>query len=165
MSLRHLAVSLLLLCAACGSSERATTDTASPGAAASASPARGDTAMRPDSAGGMAGMSGMAGAHADTVVDRVRNDLAAMDAAPGDSITRLVPAHRQAVEGLIADCEMMMRQMKMDPPRKWRNAVADLRADLGKLATANATAVRALWPAHKQRVEEMLAMRHDMMKM
>ncbi len=164
MSLHRLAAPLLLIVAACSSSERPATDTAatSAGTAASASAAPADTGMRHDRAGAMAGMAGM---HADTVVTRVRQDLATMDAAAGDSVTRLVPAHRQTVDALIADCEAMMRQMKMDPPRKWRNAVADVRTDLGKMSTASATTVHALWPEHKRRVENMLAMRHDMMKM
>ena len=167
MPVRYSALLLLALAGACSSSEHATADSAAaaPGTAASATAAPSDSGMRHDSAGGMANAAGMQGMHADTIVERVRRDLAAMDAAPGDSITRLVPAHRQTVDALIADCETMMKQMKMDPPRKWRNAVADLRADLGKMGTANATAVRALWPEHKRRVEGMLAMRHDMMKM
>ncbi len=157
MSLHRLAAPLLLVVAACSAPERSATDTA-----VSASSPAADAGVAHDSAGAMAGMGGM---HADTIVTRVRQDLASMDAAAGDSVTRLVPAHRQTVEALIADCEAMMRQMKMDPPRKWRNAVAAIRTDLGKISTANAAAVQALWPEHKRRVEDMLAMRHDMMKM
>ncbi|MEO7713155.1 MAG: hypothetical protein ABIV10_09590 [Gemmatimonadaceae bacterium] len=107
----------------------------------------------------------MAGMHADTVVSRVQRDLAAMDAASGDAIVRLVPAHRQTVEALIADCETMMKQMKMTPPSKWNDAVAALRKDLGMMAQANTASLQATWPQHKQRVQAMLDMRHDMMKM
>ena len=103
--------------------------------------------------------------HADTVVARVQGDLATMNAASGDAIVPLVAAHRQTVEALIADCAMMMQQMKMNPPRKWTNAVASLHEDLSKMTTANASALHAMWPDHRRRVQGMLDMRHDMMKM
>ena len=77
----------------------------------------------------------------------------------------LVATHRQTVEALIANCEMMMKQMKMNPPRKWTNAVAQLHQDLRQMTTANAAALHAMWPDHRLRVQGMLDMRHDMMKM
>ncbi len=158
LSLRFTAIaSLLIIGAACSSSDRTARDTAAPGAMSAA--ASSDTTMTPR--GGMA-MSGM---HADTVVARVQRDLAAMDAASGDAIVPLVPAHRQTVEALIADCEMMMKQTKMTPPTKWHAAVTALRKDLGTMATAKTASLHAMWPQHKQRVQAMLDMRHDMMKM
>ena len=118
--------------------------------------------MTHDSTGKMAGMGGM---HTDSVAARVQGDLTAMNAASGEAIVPLVAAHRQTVEALIADCEMMMKQMKMDPPRKWTNAVASLHEDLSRMTTANAAALHAMWPDHRLRVQGMLDMRHDMMKM
>ena len=153
-----LLLSLLTLSAACSTSDRARSDTAS--AQPAATPATSSTS--PSSTGNMAGMNGMP---SDTVVDHVRRDLASMDAASGDAITPLVPSHKQTVESLIADCEMMMKGMKMTPPKKWQDAVATLRADLGSMGIANATTLHAMWPAHKQHVQAMLDMRHDMMKM
>lgn len=152
-------VSLLIFGAACSSSDRTASDTAAARPMSGAAAASSDTTMKPG--GGMA----MGGMHADTVVARVQRDLAAMDAASGDAIVPLVPAHRQTVEALIDDCEMMMKQMKMTPPSKWHDAVAALRKDLGTMATANAASLHAMWPQHKQRVQAMLDMRHDMMKM
>ena len=153
-------VSLLVLAAACSSSTRAATDTVAAGATPD-TPATAAT-MTHDSAGGMAGRGGR---HADTVVERVQRDLATMEAASGDAIVPLVPAHRQTVEALVADCEMMMKQMKMNPPRKWTNAIAALHQDLSTMATANSATLHAMWPEHKQRLQGMLDMRHDMMKM
>ena len=151
-------VSLLIIGAACSSSDRKASDTAAAGAMSSAA-ASSDTMKK---AGGGMAMSGM---HADTVVTRVQRDLAAMDAASDDAIVSLVPAHRQTVDALIADCETMMKEMKMTPPSKWNEAVAALRKDLGMMAAAKGASLHAMWPEHKQRVQAMLDMRHDMMKM
>ena len=153
-------LSLVIVAAACSTKDRAATDTAAMVTTPAAS--MGGAMMTHDSAGKMAGMGGM---HADTVVALVRGDLAAMNAASGDAIVPLVAAHRQAVEALIADCAMMMKQMKMNPPRKWTNAVTSLHEDLSRMTTANAAALHAMWPDHRLRVQGMLDMRHDMMKM
>lgn len=150
-------VSLLIIGAACSSPDRTASDTAAPSAMSAA--ASSDSAMA--HGGGMA----MGGMHADTVVERVQRDLAAMDAASDDAIAPLVPAHRQTVEALIADCEMMMKEMKMTPPGKWNEAVAAMRKDLGMMDTAKGASLHAMWPQHKQRVQAMLDMRRDMMKM
>ena len=77
----------------------------------------------------------------------------------------MVPAHAEAVNALIADCEQMMQQMKMTPPAKWNTAVAAVRADLAKMSSASAGALHAMVPAHVDRVKGILDMRHDMMKM
>ena len=153
-------LSLVIFAAACSPKDHAATDTAAMAMTPAAS--SGGVMMTNDSTGKMAGMGGM---HADTVVARVQGDLAAMNAASGDAIVPLVAAHRQTVEALIADCAMMMQQMKMNPPQKWTNAVASLHEDLSKMTTANASALHAMWPDHRRRVQGMLDMRHDMMKM
>ena len=155
-----LVLSLPILAAACSTADHSAKDTTSAGMTPGAASSSG--VMMNDSAGKMGAMGGM---HADTVVVRVQRDLAAMNAASGDAIVPLVAAHRQTVEALIADCAMMMKQMKMSPPRKWTNAVASLHEDLSKMTTANAAGLHAMWPDHRQRVQGMLDMRHDMMKM
>ena len=153
-------LSLVLLVGACATKDKVAADTAAMAPAPAA--AAGGAMATSDSAGKMAGMGGM---KADTVVTRVQGDLSGMDAAAGEAIVPLVAAHKQTVEALVADCEMMMKKMKMAAPQKWTKAVAALHADLGKMTTANAAALHAMWPDHKQRVQGMLDMRHDMMKM
>ena len=132
-------------------------------AAAAAHPAA-MPAMAGDSgkSGGM-GMADMA--HPDAVVERTKADLSALQQAAGADVVKLVPAHAVVVEALIADCEQMMETMKMPAPEKWTNAVAELRTDLGRMRSANTAAVHAMLPAHAERVNAMLSMRHDMMKM
>lgn len=91
--------------------------------------------------------------------------FAALQAASGDSLVRLVPAHREVVEAVNADCEAMMRQMKMAAPDKWTRAVAALRNDLTRMANTDAAALQAMLPEHRARVDAMLGMRRDMMRM
>lgn len=132
---------------------------------------RTDTAAMPaammggDSAHGAMGMSGMTGSHADTMATLVEAHLQRLATAGPDSLKALVPRDRQVVTALIADCEQMMRQMKMTPPGKWNDAVRDLRQDLDHMAGMTAAQLAAAMPEHRKRIQGMLAMRHDMMKM
>lgn len=130
------------------------------------------TAMAPATPGAMGTMGTMAGdgmamggPHSDSIAARAQTDLNALRAAKADDAVRMVPAHAQAVNALIADCEQMMTKMKMTPPAKWHTAVAAIRADLAKMTSANAGALHAMVPAHADRVKAILDMRHDMMKM
>lgn len=148
------AVLVLFAVAACSKSEPAKTDTA---------------AMMPATPAAMGSMSdkgmAMSGTHTDSVAAHAQTDLDALRAASADEAVKLVPAHVQAVNALIADCEQMMKQMKMTPPAKWNTAVAAVRADLAKMSTASASALHAMVPAHADRVKGILDMRHDMIKM
>lgn len=113
-------------------------------------------------AGGQRAMGAM---HQDTVVTKVQAHLQRLSTAAPDSLRALVPADREVVNALIADCEQMMRSMKMEPPQQWRHAVRDLRQDLDRMASMTAVQLQHALPEHRQRIEGMLAMRHDMMKM
>lgn len=106
-----------------------------------------------------------AGMHQDTLATQVETHVQLLASANGDSLKALVPADQRVVTNLIADCEMMMRQMKIDPPRKWTNAVTDLRQDLAKMPAMSPSQLQAFMPEHRKRIEEMLSMRRDMMKM
>ena len=139
------------LTAACGGTEKAASD-------------RAVTTATPDSAHNMAAMGGMgAMAHHDTIADRVVADLDRMAKASTDSAKVFLPAHRAIVTALIADCDKMMRDMKMTPPAKWTAATAAVRADLDRMPGMNAVQINGFIPAHRKRVEAILAMRHDMM--
>ena len=153
-----LTMMLLTSAAACRSSDRArATDTVATASAASSAAG--------DSSRAMAGSQHAMGGMQDTVVPRVQAHLQRLSTAAPDSLRALVPADREVVTALIADCEQMMRAMKMEPPQKWRNAVRDLRQDLAGMASMTATQLQQAMPAHRKRIEGMLAMRHDMMKM
>ncbi|MBA2688141.1 MAG: hypothetical protein H0U64_08565 [Gemmatimonadaceae bacterium] len=77
----------------------------------------------------------------------------------------MLPAHTSAVEALLADCEQMMREMKMTPPAKWNKATAEIRSDLTRMGGMSPSQLKAFIPEHRTRVEGILGMRHDMMKM
>lgn len=122
--------------------------------------AGGAVSTPPSASGSMAGAM-----HQDTLAAQVENHMQLLASANGDSLKALVPTDQRVVTNLIADCEMMMRQMKIDPPRKWTNAVADLRQDLAKMPSMSASQLQAFMPEHRKRIEGMLSMRRDMMKM
>lgn len=122
-------------------------------------------AMMGDSAHGAMGMSGTQGMRQDSIVPRVQAHLQRLAAASPDSVKALVSEDQRVVTALIADCEQMMRDMKMTPPGKWNDAVRDLRHDLDRMPGMTAAQLSAAMPGHRQRIEGMLSMRHDMMKM
>ncbi len=155
-----LTLGILMIAAACspGKTDRSA-DSAGAGAMTGAAPADSGQMAIP---GGAQGMSGM---HQDTLVPKVQAHLQRLQTANADSLRALVPDDRQVVTALIADCEQMMRQMKMEPPRKWRNAVQELRTDLDRMAKMTGAQLAQAMPEHRKRIEGMLAMRRDMMRM
>ena len=122
------------------------------------------TASRTDTThGAMAG--GMHGMYQDTLAPKVESHVQRLATTDPDSLKALVPVDREIVTALTSDCEQMMREMKMDPPRKWRNAVQDLRQDFDRMARMSGAQLRTVMPGHRERIEGMLAMRRDMMRM
>lgn len=126
----------------------------------------GDTATvaRANDLGGMRDSS-MSMAHSDTVAERANTDLAQFVAADSKSLKSLLPAHTRAVEDLVADCERMMREMKMTPPEKWKKANAEIQSDLKRMRGMTPSQLKAFVPEHRVHVEGILQMRQDMMKM
>ncbi len=121
--------------------------------------------MTGDSAHGAMGMSDTQGMHQDSIVPRMQAHLQRLATASPDSLKALVSEDQRVVTALIADCEKMMRDTKMTPPGKWNDAVRDLRQDLDRMPAMTAAQLSAAMPGHRQRIEGMLSMRHDMMKM
>lgn len=157
MSYTTLPIALALLAlAACSRTETPRADTT-----AMAMPAATTTTTGAMSGSGMA----MDNAKSDSIAAHAQMHLDSLVAASPEAAVKRVPAHAQAVEALLADCERMMKQMKMTPPAKWNAAVANIRADLTGMRTANATALHAMMPAHADHLKGVLDMRKDMMKM
>ncbi len=119
----------------------------------------------PNDMGGMRSSSSMPMTHSDTVAMSAAADIEQFASAPADRVKSLLPAHTNALEALIADCEQMMRQMKMTPPAKWNKATAEVRSDLSRMGGMNPSQVKAFVPEHRAHVEGILGMRRDMMKM
>lgn len=157
-----IALALLATVAACnpGSRDRSA-DSTGAGAGATVAAAPGDSGHTPMPAGA----PGMSGMHQDTLAPKVEAHVQRLQTANPDSLRALVPDDRRVVTALIADCEQMMREMKMEPPRKWRNAVQELRTDLDRMANMTGAQLERAMPEHRKRIEGMLAMRRDMMRM
>lgn len=127
------------------------------------SPPIGGGAMAASNQSGMGGMSGAA--HQDAAAENAQALLAKLGTDNADSLASLVPLDNKAVTALIRDCEQMMKSAKMTPPKKWNDAVAALHDDLSRFPGLTGDQLKKEIPAHRGRVEDMLAMRRDMMKM
>ena len=174
MSFTKLSLTLALLTVtACSKSEPAMSDSAAitPGNM-SATPAAGGSMAGGSMAGGSMAGGAMAGggmamgdAHSDSVAAYAQTHLDSLVAASPEGAVKMVPEYKQSITALLADCEQMMKKMKMTPPAKWNTAAGAVRADLAKMSGASASALHAMVPAHAERVKGILGMRHDMMKM
>ncbi len=114
-------------------------------------------------AGPMA-QGGMAAMTSDTLAQRVENHVKRLRSASGAELKALVAEDRSISNELIADCEKMMRMEKMTPPGKWNSAVAQMRSDMTRMASANGADLDRLGKEHAQHIQDMLSMRHDMMQ-
>ena len=123
------------------------------------------TVAGPNDMGGMRSNASMPMAHSDTVALRASAGTKQFASAQADRVKSLLPAHTSAVEALLADCERMMRQMKMTPPAKWDRATAEIRSDLTRMEGMSPSQLKVFVPEHRAHVEGILGMRRDMMKM
>ncbi len=152
-------VALAITLYACSKNDRTASDSAAAAATPPSAAATGTGAMSgPVPQGGMAGMS------SDTLVQRVENHVKRLESASGTELKALVSEDRSISNELIADCEKMMRMEKMTPPRKWNNAVAQMRSDMIRMASANGAELDRLGKEHAKHIRDMLSMRHDMMQ-
>ena len=118
----------------------------------------------PPSAAATMPQGGMAGMSSDTLAERVENHVKRLESASGAELKALVSEDRSISNELIADCEKMMRMEKMTPPRKWNDAVAQMRSDMTRMASANGAELDRLGKEHAKHIRDMLGMRHDMMQ-
>ncbi len=123
------------------------------------------TVAGPNDMGGMRSNSSMPMTHSDTVTASAAADIEQFASAPADRVKSLLPAHATAVEALLADCERMMREMKMTPPAKWNRATTEIRSDLTRMGGMSPSQLKEFVPEHRAHVEGILGMRRDMMKM
>jgi len=152
-------VALAITLYACSKDDRTASDSAAAAATPPSAAATGTGAMSgPMSQGGMARMS------SDTLAERVENHVKRLESASGAELKALVSENRSISAELIADCEKMMRMEKMTPPRKWNNAVAQMRSDMTRMASANGAELDRLGKDHAKHIRDMLSMRHDMMQ-
>ena len=143
-----LALGLVLALAACGGRDDAETP---------------ETTVA-DSAAPNAGRPGMAGmAATDTgVAAQMEAHMRAMESASADSLTALLPGHRQRVANMIARMNQEMRDMNMPADAEWTATVDSLRQDLRQMPEMDATELKTLMPAHHARVTR-LSQLHDSM--
>jgi hypothetical protein len=129
--------------------------------ACSSEPSDGNDAVSEAPASGQA--TAMPAMHEDTLAQRMETHLATVDRADAQQLKALVPEHRRMVTGMIEDCRQMMRQMNMSPPAKWTELENALMQDLDRMDQLPAEQIQAFLPEHRQRVQSMVDMRHEMM--
>jgi len=145
---------LAVLLAACGSPERGS-DQPSPPAAPAPPPAT------PES-GSTAGMQGMSGMKTKEMMEELRTHMEAMHGAHGDSLTAMLPTHRQRAANLIAEMNREMDRMKMVADPAWTAMIDSVRLDLVRLPEMGAAELQSAMPAHEARLNRLMGMHRAM---
>ena len=115
----------------------------------------------PSSMPAMEGMDDMG--QSGTMMAEMAAHMEMMEGLSGDSALAMLPAHRQRVANVIAQMNREMREMAMAGDGAWDATVDSLRSDLVAMPEMDAAELRALLPAHSQRVLRLMEMHGQMM--
>jgi hypothetical protein len=97
-------------------------------------------------------------------MDPMQAHLERMATLPADSLTSALPTHRQMVANMLAQMNREMREMAMPADSAWNAVVDSLRSDLTRMPEMGGAELQALMPAHRERVEQLMAMHAAMMR-
>jgi len=138
------ATGLVVLAAACGSSEQGESES--------------DMSDMPGmSAPGEASMGG-------GMMDQMRPHMDRMANLPADSLPAVLATHRQMVANMLAQMNREMTQMAMPADTAWLATVDSLRSDLIRMPGMDGEALGTMMPTHLERVSRLMAMHDAMMR-
>jgi hypothetical protein len=115
---------------------------------------------------GMEGMPGMSSADGSQGTDAsvvMRAHMERMSAMMPDSMRAAMPEHRQMVANMLAQMNREMSSMNMGADASWTATVDSIRSDLTSMPNMSAAEMGAMMPAHRARVERLMAMHQAMM--
>ena len=120
---------------------------------------RADTTPAGDTAAGMAGM-----AMGDTaMMADMQRHMRMMEGISADSMSSMLPMHRQMLGNMLASFDRDMRQMKMPADAAWNALTDSLRQDNTRLADMSGTQLTGFMPQHHARITRMIEMHRTMM--
>ena len=151
--------------AGCGGSEPGTADAGGSRADSGAGEMAGMEGTRGmEGMPGMQGMEGMQGMASGGMMARMqaRMDSMAGDGGGGD-LRGMLPMHRQMTANMLSQMNREMRDMNMSGDAGWAALTDSLRQDLRVLPELTSAQLRAMMPAHRQRVMRLMGMHREMM--
>lgn len=113
---------------------------------------------------GMGGMQGMQGMDDGGMMQQMQSHMRLMDGAGADSITSLLPTHRQMVANMIGQFNKDMRDMNMTTDNAWNATVDSLRQDLTRMPEMPASELQQFMSAHVTRVTRLMESHQKMMR-
>ncbi len=175
-----LALSAVALLTACQGSQRtATPTTGGPSVAAGASrtaPAETSSTHGTGGTPGMGGMNGMNGMPAmggmqgmggggmmAQMTPQMMTHMRMMQGASADSMAAMMPMHRQMMANMLARMNGEMRGMHMPADARWTATADSLRQDLVRMPELSAPELKAMMPAHLERMKRLMEMHRGMM--
>jgi hypothetical protein len=91
----------------------------------------------------------------------MQSHMQGMMGASGDSLMKMLPAHRQMTANMLAQMNQQMRGMSAGP--EWSNAVNAVRQDLTRMPEMSAEELKAYLPQHQEHVKKLMEMHRSMM--
>lgn len=132
--------------------------------------------MGMDSAGGMGGMAGMdsqmampgmggqrGGMTSSGSMDEMQRHMEQMMGAGVDSMQAMLPMHRQMTANMLSTMNREMRDMNMAADSDWSMTMDSVRQDLVRMPEMSEQELRALMPAHRDRLVRLMEMHRSMM--
>lgn len=110
----------------------------------------------------MPGMN-MGGSQAQGMMREMRDHMRTMTGAHGDSLTRLLPMHRQMTANMLQQMDSEMRQMGMAADSGWAALVDSIRQDLAHLPDVGKAELPSFMTRHRERVERLMEQQHGAM--
>lgn len=108
-------------------------------------------------------MQAMQAMDEDGMMQQMQSHMRLMDGAGADSITSMLPMHRQMVANMIAQFNQEMRDMNMPSDSAWNATVDSLRQDLMQMPEMRASDLSPFMAAHGDRVTRIMES-HRMMR-
>jgi hypothetical protein len=97
-------------------------------------------------------------------MEQMQAHMRAMHGAGGDSLTAMLPTHRQMAANMIAQMNREMRDMNMTADAAWTATVDSLRQDLVRMPEMGPPELQSFMSAHQARLERLMQMHASMME-
>jgi hypothetical protein len=152
-----LAATGMLVLSACSSK-----DTSLKNATTAADSGRAIKAPPTGETSGMRGMQ-MGGMMSSAMTDSMQSHMRMMDGVTGDQMKAMLPAHRQMVNNMLSEMNVVMRRMNMSSDAKWTALTDSVRQDLTRMPDMSSTQLKSFMPEHAARVMRLMDMHRSMM--
>jgi hypothetical protein len=112
----------------------------------------------------MPGMPAMGMGQSAAMMQDMTAHIEMMQRISADSVTAMLPTHRQQLANMIAQMNREMRDMNMPADTAWEAVLDSLRGDLTRMPDMSPNELEELMPEHVAQVTRLMDMHRRMME-